>query len=447
MSDEWSVEKIIRLSNTYYNKGLEKAQVRDMSGAILCLRQSVRLYKMNIDARNLLGLIYYETGEIVDALAEWLISSNYRRKGNVANRYIGGLQDHKEALDEMAMAVHKYNQALTLLRDDSEDLAILQVNKVLNLNPRFVKAYQLAALIYIRRRSYGRADRLLRKAHSIDRTNAATLRYIDELKAIAAKRRKSRNGDGEEEPEWEDGGHLSADDVIIPTYKETSGGWKTVLSLLAGIGFGLAGFYYLVMPQEIRRLNDGFNQTTVSLNEQMNDKDGEIKNLNNRIVDLEGQITDLQGNLDHTNTTNQNVLQTYAKLLLALRNFRNNDYLGGVNALSEVSEEGIADETFLTIYRELQAEVSQNGPNTLYTAGYDAYQARNYEQSKMLLAKCLELQPDSVDAMYWLGLSYVNTGDSATGNQYFTQIVEKYPNHQLAAQARTHLASAGAPPG
>lgn len=440
MSDEWTREKIIRLSNIYYNKGLEKAQVRDMSGAILCLRQSVRLYKMNIDARNLLGIIYYETGEVVDALAEWLISSNYRRKGNIANRYIGRLQDNQEALDEMAMAVRKYNQALQLLRDDSEDLAILQVNKVLNLNPRFVKAYQLAALIYMKRRSYGRADRLLRKAHSIDRTNAATLRYIDELKAIAAKRRKSRKGDDEDQ-EWETGEHLSADDVIIPTYKETSGGWKTVLSLLVGIGFGMAGFYYLVMPQEIKRLNDGFNQSTISLNEQMNDKDGEIKNLNNRVTDLEGQITDLQGNLESTNTANENVIQTYGQLLLALRNFQKNDYLGGVNALAEVNGEGITNETFLTIYQELQSEVAQNGPTTLYTAGYDAYQARNYEQSKTLFAKCLELQPDSVDAMYWLALSYVNTGDPATATQYLNQIVENFPTHQLANQARTQLAA------
>lgn len=445
MSDEWTVEKIIRLSNIYYNRGLEKAQVRDMSGAILCLRQSVRLYKMNIDARNLLGLIYYETGEIVDALAEWLISSNYRRKGNIANRYIGRLQDNKEALDEMAMAVHKYNQALQLLKDDSEDLAILQVNKVLNLNPKFVKAYQLAAMIYMKRRSYGRADRLLRKAHSIDRTNALTLRYIDELKAIAAKRRKSRKGeDGDQE--WDTGEQLSADDVIIPTYKEMSGGWKTVLSLLIGIGFGMAGFYYLVMPQEIRRLNDGFNQSTISLNEQMNDRDGEIKNLNNRVADLEGQITDLQGNLDNTNQTNESVIQTYSQLLLALRNFRNNDYLGGVDALAGVNSEGISNETFLTIYQELQAEVAQNGPTTLYTAGYNAYQAGNYEQSRALLAKCLELQPDSVDAMYWLALSCVNTGDPATGIQYLNQIIENFPNHQLANQARAQLAVI-APPG
>ena len=36
------------LSNLYYNQGLEKAQVRDLSGAITCLQQSLKMDKLNI---------------------------------------------------------------------------------------------------------------------------------------------------------------------------------------------------------------------------------------------------------------------------------------------------------------------------------------------------------------------------------------------------------------
>ena len=57
-------------SNAYYNDALEKAAVRDLSGAIESLRTSLRFYKMNIDARNLLGLVYFETGEVVEALTD-----------------------------------------------------------------------------------------------------------------------------------------------------------------------------------------------------------------------------------------------------------------------------------------------------------------------------------------------------------------------------------------
>ena len=59
-------KKIIMASNAYYNDALEKAAVRDLSGAIESLRTSLRFYKMNIDARNLLGLVYFETGEVVE---------------------------------------------------------------------------------------------------------------------------------------------------------------------------------------------------------------------------------------------------------------------------------------------------------------------------------------------------------------------------------------------
>ena len=61
-------KKVNYLSKYYYNQGLEKAQVRDLSGAIACLKQSLTYNKRNIAARNLLGLAYFETGEVVAAL-------------------------------------------------------------------------------------------------------------------------------------------------------------------------------------------------------------------------------------------------------------------------------------------------------------------------------------------------------------------------------------------
>lgn len=46
-------KKIIYMSNRYYNDGLEKANVRDLSGAIISLKQSLKLNKNNMNARNL----------------------------------------------------------------------------------------------------------------------------------------------------------------------------------------------------------------------------------------------------------------------------------------------------------------------------------------------------------------------------------------------------------
>ena len=63
-------KKVDYLSKIFYNQGLEKASIRDLSGAIACLKQSLMYDKRNIRARNLLGLVYFETGEVVSALSE-----------------------------------------------------------------------------------------------------------------------------------------------------------------------------------------------------------------------------------------------------------------------------------------------------------------------------------------------------------------------------------------
>ena len=66
-------KKVEYLSKLYYNQGLEKASIRDLSGAVNCLKQSLTFNKRNIQARNLLGLVYFEMGEVVAALSEWVI--------------------------------------------------------------------------------------------------------------------------------------------------------------------------------------------------------------------------------------------------------------------------------------------------------------------------------------------------------------------------------------
>ena len=61
-------KKIVYQSNYWYNDGLRKAQIRDMSGAVKSLKISLQFNRENIAARNLLGLVYYGIGEVAEAL-------------------------------------------------------------------------------------------------------------------------------------------------------------------------------------------------------------------------------------------------------------------------------------------------------------------------------------------------------------------------------------------
>ena len=142
-------KRILSASNRLYNDGLEKASVRDLSGAIVSLRQSLKFNKNNIDARNLLGLVYFEIGEAVAALKEWVISDNIRPKKNIAADYIEMIQANQTRLSSINETIKKYNQALMYCNQDSIDLAVIQLKKVLSNSPKYVRAHQLLALLYI----------------------------------------------------------------------------------------------------------------------------------------------------------------------------------------------------------------------------------------------------------------------------------------------------------
>ena len=125
-TDLTTFKKVTMLSNMYYNEGLEKAKVRDLSGAILILKKSLELNKRNTNARNLLGLVYYEVGETVSALSEWVISKHFQAENNDADEYMESLQSNPTKLETLNQTIKKYNSALQSAKQGSDDLAIIQ---------------------------------------------------------------------------------------------------------------------------------------------------------------------------------------------------------------------------------------------------------------------------------------------------------------------------------
>ena len=71
-------KKFLYQSNQWYNDGLRRANIRDLSGAIISLKKSLQFNRDNIAARNLLGLMYFGQGEVGEALVEWIISKNIK---------------------------------------------------------------------------------------------------------------------------------------------------------------------------------------------------------------------------------------------------------------------------------------------------------------------------------------------------------------------------------
>ena len=181
--------KLAYQSNYWYNDGLNKANIRDLTGAITSLKKSLQYNRDNIASRNLLGLVYYGRGDVVEALAEWVLSKNLQPKENIANYYIQKVKEKRDDLDRINQAIKRYNQALDYCYQRCEDLAVMQLKKAIEMHPTYVKAYQLLALLYIMEEQYAEARKNIRIAHKLDKTDDITMRYMHELNQV----RKSRN--------------------------------------------------------------------------------------------------------------------------------------------------------------------------------------------------------------------------------------------------------------
>ena len=266
-------KKVDYLSKLYYNQGLEKASIRDLSGAISCLKQSLAYDKRNIRARNLLGLVYFETGEVVAALSEWVISKNIQKNRNLASEYIAKLQANQNKLDTINESIKKYNNALAMCREGHEDMAAIRLKKILSQNPKLIKGYHLLALIQMKNQEWNKARRTLKKAARIDKTNTTTLRFlreVDEQTGVTTKIEKKRKGlFGNEKAEND---NISGEIVVRPSsYKERSR-VSLFFTMVLGFAAGAAAFWLLVLPavkQDIyREANQHIIQYSDSLSSQ-----------------------------------------------------------------------------------------------------------------------------------------------------------------------------------
>ena len=184
-ADVQQYRKIARLANRYYNEGISRANVRDLSGAAEALQRCLGIDKRNIPARNLLGLVLYEMGETIDALAEWVVSTNYLPHDNPAESYVASLQKNRTELDTASAAIHKFNVALDHARAGNTDLAMIQLQWVLEKHPKMVKAHELMALLYIWEGENGKARKELDAALKIDRGSVFCRHLQQELEAAA----------------------------------------------------------------------------------------------------------------------------------------------------------------------------------------------------------------------------------------------------------------------
>lgn len=315
------LRKAYNTSDYYFNVGYDKASARDLSGAIESLNMSLRYNKKNVMTRNLLGLIYYEMGEVVMALSHWVMSVNYQGTNNLASWYLKELRQDPTQLDSVDQIAKKYNMALGYVQSEDYDLAILQLKSTLSANPHFVKGYLLLSLIYLHVNNYEKARTTLRRVLKIDKANPVAIHYLHEMGStdenIIQMRNESVENDGlfeedaaEEIAVAEDGTKGSGESagkqllrMIADHYRENTvktGAFGEVhfarysgLYVLVGMALGILLLFFFVVPSQKKKLQKENEQLIKEYSEELAVKNASISALQDEVDDLSTQVENL----------------------------------------------------------------------------------------------------------------------------------------------------------
>ncbi len=436
-------KRIMNMSNLYYNDGLEKATVRDLTGAVTSLRQSLKFNKNNIDARNLLGLVYFEMGEVVAALSEWVISKNMRPQKNVADDYIEMVQSNASRLESINSTIKKYNQALVYCNQDSKDLAIIQLKKVLSLNPKFVRAHQLLALLYIDSEQWEKAKRELVKCCNIDTNNTMTRRYMKIVDAVLEPDDGVRP-DGKKRTE-EAVRYQSDNEIIIQplNVKEPKrSGLGTLFNVAIGVVIGLATMYFLVLPASIKTEKDKANKEINQISEQIDIKTSTIAELEAERDDLERQITALQNELEGY-VGEGGTLKVFDGLMDAAKGYvETSDVLATANYLEEIEETIDISQTsaaFQELYSALFVKIGPEVSAYYYGIGYEAYRNELYEDAINNLTMAVKYDAANRDALFNLANAYKRSEDKDNALMYYQKVIELFPGTQSANRSQRYI--------
>lgn len=437
-------KKIMKVSNRYYNEGLAKANVRDLTGAITCLRQSLKFNKNNIEARNLLGLVYFEMGEVVAALSEWVISKNLRSTKNIADDYIEMVQSNAARLDAINQTIKKYNQALVYCHQDSMDLAVIQLKKVLSLNPKFIRAHQLLALLYINAEDWEKAKRELDKCKQIDIGNTMTLRYMKEVDKMllpdeSVKTAGKRKND--ESVRYQSDNEIIIQPMNVKEPKMTNG-VSTLFNIGVGIVLGVLVAYFLIRPAIIQSEQSAVNDEIKTYGEQLDAKTAQIAELEQQIENLTQESSQLHEQLDSFVGTD-GTLQAMDGLLDAAKAYIEtpNETQAIATHLEEISEGMVieeASEAFQNLYQALLGAVGPTVAKEYYSQGYSAYTNDDYDGAIENLTKAVFYDPTNGDALYNLGNAYRKKGDSENAVMIYEQVIEQFPNTERARKAQDY---------
>jgi len=429
--------KTLRISDSLYNAGLAKVQSDDMTGAIDSLNKSLTLTKKNVAARNLLGLVYFEIGRIGDAYKEWYLSMSLESEGNSAADYLKQMGNNSRQLEKLNDAILMYNKALDYIRQKSDDMAIIQLKKAIDINPSFIDALNLLTLCYMMQNENEKALTIIEKTLTIDVNNTVALYYYKQMFPGKARPELGRPQKGRKAPAA----------PIIKTSAPAEAGMGRSFHIPGILGFivgGLAAYaflFMLIMPGRLAVMEDEIEAVHNQRIEEAAEYQSRIDEANTKITTMEENEESLQERivtLDAQITLNEHI----NRIVDAERHLDREEFQEAFDLAGNISTYGLPSD----LIERVQAIMDTASPRLLqiyHNSGVYLYLRFEFERSRIEFHNALRFMPPGHelggDIYYHLGRIAVQQGYIDAARQYFQTVLELYPYGNRANDAALRL--------
>lgn len=423
-ADNSMYRKIIHTSNRYYNAGLMKVKARNLSGAVDSLRFCLQMNKTNIQARNLLGLVYYEMGDADLAVREWSISRTMMPKNNPAERYIQDLIEDSDKTNHYNNAVRMFNQSLECIKGGAEDIAIAKLKKVISINPGFLKAYQLIALLYMKREEYEKAETVLNRCLEADQGNIVALTYLSELNRAAKQKKKKKVGvAGKQE--------YSPGTSFLPA-RDFSPYLLSAIYILLGCVLAFGVLWYVVTPsiedkaarkqeEEIAK----YQNTIAQMSQQMDEKQSDINQLQEEI----DQLKEEQENFTREEENfegKEEIIAAYDGLIAYMKYYLDEDYIKAATEFESLNGRAVMEGDYYTVYKELRDYRRSTLIAKLVGTGTTLYNQGSYEEALANFQAACGVRADDPCPAFWMAECYRMLGRSNEAIAQYTMILTQF---------------------
>lgn len=412
-------------SESYYIQAFKAAKLRNLTKAKELLKKSICLNKYHIQSRNLLGLIYYEMGEVGLALKSWILSTSLKKENNIASDYIARVQKDPRVLEHYTDAAQLYNKALKYLNEGNEDVAAIRLKKAVGIQPNLVEARILLGLCYIKANQIRKAKEQLEEVLKIDHQNAKALTYLSEIKDKQVEEIKPY--------EKEYGAKKQVDKRLnLSPHKVFLGYIACFVVGILCMGLmqkqfvnptNVQGYKKQItkLENENKNLNDAMATLKLENEEKLNDLKLENKRLQSHEALYEESANQYAANISQQ--AEKDKLEQSETLI------SQGDYEGAAAMLYTVKAEGLSEEE-VTKYEELKKSSYEKAVGSLCNKGYNYLHNKNFSEAKTSLEAALLYEPNDSNkkrVLYYLGKSEYGLGNNEKASVYFNEVIQNYP--------------------